>query len=284
MKYPKSIETMPTIFMMACGATQGAGEGIFPPLPTHSSDLEEPMKDTTTDNSKKNKTGVHSQKNRFALLIGINNYGEIGNLMGCINDVNDMKDKLLEMGWNLNNIKILIDEKATKNEILQGLKWLVSHCNTEDSLFFHFSGYGSWTLTPEGLGWECCICAYDCCEDWDNGVITRTEFNNSLERPSGFLHVTLDSCFSAGMSSTYRSWKQLPQEVRNLLYGEPNEERIPKGVRALPGPEWETVSSVCNRLIISQQKLFALISEGSIESRKVKGGPRHVRVKDTTQL
>ena len=278
MNYPKSKETMPTIFMMGCGATQVAAEDIFPISANRTTDSKETTQRSSAYETEKQNSNIPPSKNKFALLIGINRYGGLGNLNGCINDVSDVKAKLLEMGWNLNNVKVLIEEQATKNEILQGLKWLVSHCNVEDSLWFHFSGHGSWTLTPQGVGWECCICSYNCSDDWDNGVITRSEFNNALERPAGILSVFLDSCFSGGMSSTYPSWKEIPVEVHNLLYGESRAERIFPGVRALPGPEWLPLSSACTRLNLPQEELIKRINEGSIKSRDVIGGSQHVLI------
>lgn len=115
-------------------------------------------------------------------------------------------------------------------------------------------------------------------ENWDNGVITRTEFNSALERPGGNLLVKLDCCFSGGMSPTYQAWKVLPSEVYKLLHKSPSKERLAYGVRALPGPEWLTITTACERLSVTQKELLLQIRKGVIESREVLNGPLHVRV------
>jgi hypothetical protein len=40
----------------------------------------------------------------YALLIGINHYGRVSDLHGCVNDANDWKDQLVSCGWKARNI------------------------------------------------------------------------------------------------------------------------------------------------------------------------------------
>lgn len=87
-----------------------------------------------------------------ALLVGINNY-ERAPLRGCINDVNRMRD-LLQQHYHLaeENVRILLDEAATKAAIADGLRWLGEPDGTDTSpvRLFHFSGHGIQVADQEG--------------------------------------------------------------------------------------------------------------------------------------
>ena len=265
MTNPKSSDSAPTTFLSACKATQIAEEGFI-----------ETIDDPTITNKKPNTPAFHNPGG-FALLVGINTYGKINNLRGCLNDVNNMKNILLErFGWSSDRIRVLTDDQATRDGIIQGLLWLVAQSKAGTPLVFTFSGHGSWTLIPEGRGWECCICCANCVNDWDSGVISRTQFNDAIQRPAGKLTVLLDSCFSGGMFPSYRSWHQLPAKVR--IYRSFHVDRTFQEVRALPGPEWETIETASKRLNIPRKELLSKVQEGTLETRDVLGGPLHVRV------
>jgi hypothetical protein len=86
---------------------------------------------------------------RKALLIGINYFGQRGQLRGCINDVNNISSFLREnIGYKRDDIVILTDNQQnpisqpTKQNILRGMHWLVKDAMPNDSLFFHYSGHG----------------------------------------------------------------------------------------------------------------------------------------------
>jgi hypothetical protein len=82
-----------------------------------------------------------------ALLIGINYFGQRGQLRGCINDVRNMSQYLMEaFGYKRDDMVILTDDQQnptsqpTKQNILRAMHWLVKDARPNDSLFFHYSG------------------------------------------------------------------------------------------------------------------------------------------------
>lgn len=268
----------PTIFMTACQATQIAAEAIFPNS-TYEPEPVRPVIDLSNQSSNKTSKAFHSVETGYALFIGINYYRSMSNLKGCVNDVKNFRDKLLSFGWNPDRIMIMLDNQATKSGIISGIQWLVSHCSDKDSLWFHFSGHGSWTLTNDGQGWECCICCHDCSlDDWDNGIITRTEFISALERPSGNLSVILDSCFSGGVTPYYPAQKRLPAVVYDILYRSIPEGKYSANLRAIPGPEWLTKPQARERMKLSRGEFKKLIINGSLQTRKILNGHEYVRV------
>ncbi|KAK5156448.1 hypothetical protein LTR04_005631, partial [Oleoguttula sp. CCFEE 6159] len=94
---------------------------------------------------------------RKALLIGINYFGQRGQLRGCINDVKNMSTYLNgHFGYKREDMVILTDDQQnpmsqpTKQNILRAMHWLVKDARPNDSLFFHYSGHGGQTKDLDG--------------------------------------------------------------------------------------------------------------------------------------
>lgn len=94
---------------------------------------------------------------RKALLIGINYFGQKGQLRGCINDVKNMSNYLGEnFGYKREDMVLLTDDQQnpmsqpTKANILRAMHWLVKDARPNDSLFFHYSGHGGQTPDLDG--------------------------------------------------------------------------------------------------------------------------------------
>ncbi|KAJ3252163.1 Ca(2+)-dependent cysteine protease, partial [Borealophlyctis nickersoniae] len=108
-----------------------------------------------------------------ALLIGINySSHESGQLNGCINDVINIKNFLIEKyDFPAENMRILTDSpdrepdrQPTHANILEAMQWLVKDAQPDDSLFFHFSGHGGYLEDDDGDeddGWDETICPVD---------------------------------------------------------------------------------------------------------------------------
>lgn len=140
-----------------------------------------------------------------ALLVGINNYPQQP-LRGCVNDVSDMADFLVaKCGFALGEIRLLVDERATKDAIIERLGWLLTGLRSGDRVLFHYSGHGVQlpTRNPQGEvdGLDEAICPVDF--DWnDLHTIRDKDFNKLfLNIPNGVEFVWVsDSCHSADLS------------------------------------------------------------------------------------
>jgi hypothetical protein len=105
-----------------------------------------------------------------ALLIGINKYQIPGaDLRGCVNDVKDLSDALIEChGFKKKDIAMLLDGAATQKAMKTGIKSLLKGAKKGDVLVLHYSGHGSnvpddgtdeadgrdETLCPTDLNWD----------------------------------------------------------------------------------------------------------------------------------
>ncbi len=84
---------------------------------------------------------------RKALLIGINYFGTESQLRGCINDVTNVSNFLVERyNYRWEDMVILTDDQQdpikqpTKMNIVRAMSWLVADAQPNDALFMHYSG------------------------------------------------------------------------------------------------------------------------------------------------
>jgi hypothetical protein len=92
------------------------------------------------------------------LLIGINYFGQGGELSGCVNDVKMIKAFLEQQGYAAtpDRMQILTDDvnfanaAPTASNIFNAMQWLLADMQPGDSLFFHFSGHGGQLEDDDG--------------------------------------------------------------------------------------------------------------------------------------
>ena len=138
---------------------------------------------------------------RRALLVGINDYQGIPDLRGCRNDVRNMWDLLRTvLGFRNEDIRVVLDNRATRRGILDRLNWMVDLAGEGDILMFHFSGHGSHIRDRDGDelrdGLDELLCPWDM--NWDGVYILDDDLEEIFKRvPAGAsLEVFMDSCHS----------------------------------------------------------------------------------------
>jgi hypothetical protein len=135
-----------------------------------------------------------------ALLIGCNYIGTQYQLRGCINDVENIQNKL-KTQYSFDNILIMSDntsKKPTKANILDEIKNLLTSANSGDKLFLAFSGHGTYTKDTsgdekDGLDEMFVPLDFNCISDDE----IKTFINNNLKKD-----VTLFALFDCCHSGT----------------------------------------------------------------------------------
>jgi len=138
-----------------------------------------------------------------ALLVGINAYPGAA-LSGCVNDVESMSQVLNEhCGFAKDDIRWLVDARATTDAIRERLQWLVKGVVRGDRVVFHYSGHGAQVatrskITAEVDGLDEVICPVDF--DWtDNHLIRDKELRDIFSVvPPGVHFVWICDCCHAG--------------------------------------------------------------------------------------
>jgi len=144
---------------------------------------------------------------RRALFIGINYFGQRGELKGCINDVHNIKRSLLQ-NFGLDEFRVLTDDQKeaggipTRANILAGFRWLRAGAKAGDSLILHYSGHGGSIKDTDGDeedGMDETMIPVD---HKKAGIIVDDEIHDVLVRglPKGVrLTAIIDCCHSESM-------------------------------------------------------------------------------------
>lgn len=143
---------------------------------------------------------------RRALLVGINDYPQPdARLEGCVNDVFEVSSVLQECGFDADDIRVVLDDRATKRGIMERLDWLLADAGPGDQLVLSFSGHGAQLPVYDSSGrvehkMEC-LAPHDF--DWsEERSITDEDFfelYSQLPYETSFV-VLLDCCHSGGMA------------------------------------------------------------------------------------
>lgn len=141
-----------------------------------------------------------------ALLVGLNKYHPSlhADLRGCVNDVENMRDMLINLfGFDPENIRVVIDDRATFDGITERLSWLLLNSKKDDELVFHYSGHGSQVRDRNGDELDDhldeILCPYNL--DWNN-PFTDDLLAMAFRRVHKHANLTMicDSCHSGTMT------------------------------------------------------------------------------------
>ncbi|MBD2342269.1 caspase family protein [Calothrix sp. FACHB-156] len=158
--------------------------------------------------------------NLYALLVGIDNYPQpIKSLKGCVNDIEAIENYLknqISGKWQLREPRILKNEQATREAIIDGFQNYLCQAGSNDIALFYYSGHGGqekapeefWHLEPDRLD-ETLVC-YDS-RNPGNYDLADKELRYLLAKvaqKNPRVIVILDSCHSG--SGT----RNIPQGVR----------------------------------------------------------------------
>jgi len=143
---------------------------------------------------------VKTPKKR-ALLVGIDKYNLPGaNLNGCVNDVWDVYDLLTKnYSFDPDDVRVVIDERATFENIEERLRWLIDVTEAGDEAVFYHSGHGSQVRDRSGDELvdrlDECLITHD--HLWDNPFIDDILYDIFKQLDSkAFLTVIVDTCLS----------------------------------------------------------------------------------------
>ena len=148
---------------------------------------------------------------KLALLVGINQYPKtqrFTQLMGCTNDVELQRQLLIHcFGFQENDIKILLDDRATRQGILEAFEeHLIKQAKPGDVAVFHFSGHGSRVADPDSIDPDHLNSTFVPADDSPsppgivNDIMGHTLFllMSALKEKTENVTVVLDSCHSGG--------------------------------------------------------------------------------------
>lgn len=143
---------------------------------------------------------------RRALLIGINDYPDPANrLEGCVNDVYLFSSVLQERGFDPEDIRVVLNERATANGIRERLQWLLEDAGDGMERVLFYSGHGA--QLPGYNAAEVidhvdeCLCPYDFAWTKETAITDDDLYNLYSDLPfSARFFAIFDCCHAGGIT------------------------------------------------------------------------------------
>lgn len=111
-------------------------------------DLSPPAKGSGQGEEQSSQAAVYGTGNRWAVLVGANFYEDrlhYGSLQVCVDDVNSIRERLMQNGFQSERIQQLSDATdllPTRENILAALQSVADATDPDDLLLFYYSGHG----------------------------------------------------------------------------------------------------------------------------------------------
>jgi hypothetical protein len=143
---------------------------------------------------------------RRGLLVGINDYpNPADRLEGCVNDVFLMSSVLQECGFSAEDIRVVLDDRATAKGVLERLGWLLEGVGPGDERVFYYSGHGAqipnYGPALETDHYDECLVTHDFAWTPDTGLTDDRFYDLYSQLPYEARFVAIfDCCHSGGMT------------------------------------------------------------------------------------
>jgi hypothetical protein len=185
---------------------------------------------------------MEPMQNAHALVIGIANYRSVSKLPEAVlNDARDIGGLLVDpsrCAYPRDNVKLLLDGEATRDNIRAELKTLAERTDVDSTVFLYLSSHGARIDSGPNAG-EYLLPVDTLYPGYDNltrTALSGTEFSEALgAMPARKVLVVLDCCHAAGVA-----------EVKSLE-GE-------SGLKALSDGYYEALSKGKGRVILASSR------------------------------
>ena len=150
----------------------------------------------------------------YAVIVGVETFEDLEyDEVVCIDeDAQSIYDKLVTCNWEEENIKILLNENATKENIHDAITgWLDDKENESDIVLFYYSGHG-WKMPLGNLkNGHAYLFSYNNSDPrFDEGDISDVELDSYFdELESKNIVVVLDHCYAGRMRSLKQSGREI---------------------------------------------------------------------------
>ena len=139
---------------------------------------------------------ANAQARKLALLVGVDDYANVPSLKCCVNDMKTLKAALIKIGFDNDDIQMLVTgsnsvrELPTKKKIEQSISDILSQAQSSDMVFFAFSGHGA---QERGNVYFCPPFADP--EDLDKTCVSITKVMDDLAKSRAkFKWMVVDAC------------------------------------------------------------------------------------------
>ena len=163
---------------------------------------------------------------RRALIIGINDYPDPANhLDGCVNDAFRMSEVLQERGFTAENIRVVLNQRATADAIRERLAWLLYRAEDGAERVLFYSGHGAqmpgYNSFEEVDHVDECLVPYDFAWNEKTAITDKDLYRLYSDLPFGARFFAMfDCCHSGGLTrSGSRKARAIdpPDDIRHRM-------------------------------------------------------------------
>jgi hypothetical protein len=143
---------------------------------------------------------------RRALLIGINDYPDPANkLDGCVNDTFLMSSLLQERGFDSEDMRVVLNDRATADAIRERLNWLLEGAEDGMERVLFYSGHGAQLPLYNAVGEvdhiDECLVPYDFAWTQDSAITDDDFYHLYVDLPyEARFFAIFDCCHSGGLT------------------------------------------------------------------------------------
>lgn len=210
---------------------------------------------------------------RWAVVVGISTYaGSTHPTVGGVGDAAAVRSSLLHAGWRSDHIRVLTEQAASGQAILDAMSWLAARSGPTTYSLFHFSGHAC--IASRGP----CGSGHTWLWSQDNRFLSETTVASVLGRVKGRAWFDFAACesgaFDAGLHSALRlvTASAQPDET---AYEEPQwHESVWTGFAFDQGFLQGHAGSAPYRATIAQMVAFGQSSSTHYTSQQARG-PQH---------
>jgi len=217
-----------------------ASGGKLPEIPTASQFAQAAaIKQAVSDVDELPAVKAAPNKNAYAVIIGIERYRQkLPSADFATHDAEIVAEYLTRvMGYSKENVVVLLNDKASKNDFDKYLgRWLPNNVEKDSSVFIYYSGHGA----PNPTTGDAYLVPYDGDPSFinDTGYSLQKLYGQLGRLPARDIIVVLDSCFSGagGRSVLAKGARPLVMTLQNVL-------AIPENVTVMAAASNKQISS-----------------------------------------
>jgi WD40 repeat protein len=156
----------------------------------------------------------------YVLAVGIDKYPGSLRLEGAVNDANGIIKDFKELGkppYGMVETRPLLDQQATRQGILDGLKWLSDKMTAEDTAVVFYAGHGhrdrkthQFFLIPSNVNLD----------NLAQTAVSGAELKKELQGVKGKVLVLLDACHSGAIGGVRPDGAGLTEDLQRQLAAE----------------------------------------------------------------
>lgn len=199
--------------------------------------------------------------NNHLLLIGIDQYQQVGQLANAVRDAQTFRDLLLKKyTFSADYLTEVYDSKASRRQIMRGLRLMINQVKPGDNLIVYFSGHGHYDEAIEEGYWVPVDAEYDEIDAYISYSFLTKIIKAIPSRHTVFI---VDSCYSGAALVRERDLKveRFDRDPSRWLLASGRNEVVPDGIAGQHSPFADKLLDILDRYAHEGLRMGTLVDK-----------------------